>query len=152
MPVIERTVITGANIEDVYAYLADFSNAAEWDPGTESSVARDGGSPKVGQVYDLVVTWGDRSLDMEYQITALEAPHFIRLFGTGSTTTADDKMELTEVPDGGTAVTYTADIRLRGVLRLVEPFLRSKFKALGDEAEHNLRTQLARIPEGPSLG
>ena len=150
MPVIQRTIVTGATIEAAFAYLADFSNAAEWDPGTASSKARDGGPPKLGQIYDLVVTWGDRKLDMQYEIVELESPRLIRLLGEGSTTVADDTMALAPLPDGGTVVTYTADIRLRGPLRLVEPFLRSKFKSLGDEAERSMRAELERIAAGPT--
>ena len=45
MPILERTIATDAPIEEVFAYLADFSNGPEWDPGQESSIARDGGLP-----------------------------------------------------------------------------------------------------------
>mgnify|MGYP001812803329 FL=1 len=149
MPVIQRTIVTGAAIEEAFASLADFSNAADWDPGPESAKAQDDGSPRPGQVYDLVVTWGNRSLDMQYEIVELEEPRLIRLLGEGTTTSADDLMELAPLPDGGTVVTYTADIRLRGPLRLIEPLLRSKFKALGDEAERGMRTRLERIAADP---
>lgn len=145
MPTISRVITTEAPIDDVFAYLADFSNAAEWDPGTASSAPRDGGPPHVGEVYDLVVTWGSRSLDMQYELVDLEEPTLIKLVGDGSTTAAIDTMILTELPDGGTSVHYSADIRLKGVLRIAEPFLGSKFAALGDAAEREMGERLASL-------
>jgi len=145
MPKINRTVATGASVEDAFAFLADFSNAPAWDPGTETSVPREDGGPKAGLTYDLVVTWGERKLDMEYTITEFEQDAKIVLVGDGKTTTAVDTMTFVAVPDGGSAVTYEADIKLKGVLRLAEPFLGKKFKELGDEAEAGILRELRRI-------
>lgn len=143
MPLIERTVTTSLPLTETFAYLSDFSNAPEWDPGTATSVARDHEGPHVGQIYDLVVTWGKRSLEMTYEITALDPDRLLVLRGEGSTTTAVDTMEFSS--DGvTTSVVYRADIRLKGLLRFVEPFLSSKFKSLGDEAAYGLSTALAR--------
>ena len=148
MPKIVRTITTDAPIDRVFGYLADFSNAPEWDPGTKTAVPRDDDGPKLGQVYDLVVTWGDRELDMVYEITALKENRLVTLIGDGSTTHAVDTMEFSEVPDGGTSVTYIADIKLKGVLRLAEPFLGGKFKELGDHAEAGMAAQLNRLAAG----
>ncbi len=148
MPKIIRTITTDAPVERVFSYLADFSNNQEWDPGTETSVARDDGGPRLGQIYDLVVTFGDRELEMVYEITAFKENRLVTLVGDGSTTHAIDTMEFAEVPDGGTVVTYTADIKLKGLLRLAEPFLGGKFKELGDKAEAGMAAQLGRLAAG----
>ena len=50
--------------------------------------------------------------------------------------------------DGGTAVTYTADIKLKGLLRVAEPFLGSKFTELFDGAEAGISRQLAKLAAG----
>ena len=148
MPKVSRTITTEAPIEEVFAYLADFSNGPEWDPTQESSVARDDGGPRLGQIYDIVVEWGDRKLPMVYEVTAYKPNHMITLTGDGSTTHAIDTLEFTEVSDGGTAVTYNADIRLRGFLRVAEPFLGSKFNELFDNAEAGISQQLSKLAAG----
>jgi carbon monoxide dehydrogenase subunit G len=145
MPKLIRTITADAPIDEVFAYLADFSNGPEWDPGQESSVARDETGPRLGQIYDVMVLWGDRKLPMVYEVTAYKPNYMITLVGDGSTTHAVDTLEFAEVSDGGTAVTYTADIRLKGVLRLAEPFLGSKFKELADDAEAGIAAQLNRL-------
>lgn len=33
---VQRTVVVGKPVEQVVAYLADFANAVQWDPGTQS--------------------------------------------------------------------------------------------------------------------
>lgn len=148
MPKLVRTITTDAPIDRVFPYLADFETNAEWDPGTVSAVARDDDGPKLGQTYDLVVTFGDRTLDMVYEITALKENRLVTIIGDGSTTRAIDTMEFSEVPDGGTSVTYIADIRLKGLLRLAEPFLKRRFDELADKAEAGMAAQLSRLAAG----
>lgn len=148
MPKTTRTITTAAPLDEVFAYMADFSNGPEWDPTQESSVAREEGGPKLGQVYDIVVRWGDREVPMVYEVTAFKPNHMITLVGDGSTTHAVDTLEFTEVSDGGTAVTYTADIKLKGLLRLAEPFLGSKFNELFENAEAGIAQQLNKLAAG----
>ena len=148
MPTINRTVTTPLPIDVVFPYLADFSNAEDWDPGTSSSQARDGHEPAVGTVYDLVVTFGSRTLPMTYEITDLDQNKRVVLVGDGSTTHAVDTMTFSPTTDNGTIVTYEAVIRLKGLLRLAEPFLGKTFEQLGDEAELGLNTALAALGSG----
>lgn len=145
MPRITRTIITEKPREAVFSYLADFSNATEWDPGTEQSEPRHPGGAMPGQVYDLVVTWGSRTLPMVYETTVLEPGERVTFVGDGSTTRAIDTLTFNELPNGGTEVTYTADITLKWPYRIAEPFLGRKFTELGDEAETSLRRALAKL-------
>ena len=92
MPRITRTIITEKPREAVFSYLADFSNATEWDPGTEQSEPRHPGGAMPGQVYDLVVTWGSRTLPMVYETTVLEPGERVTFVGDGSTTRAIDTL------------------------------------------------------------
>lgn len=148
MPTLQRTITTDAPIDRAFTYLADFSNGPEWDPGQESSVARSDSGPQLGQEYDVMVLWGSRRLPMVYEITAIDPPYVVTLVGEGSTTKAIDTLEFVESPDGGTAVTYTADIKLKGLLRLAEPFLGAKFTELADHAEAGISRQLALLASG----
>jgi hypothetical protein len=59
-----------------------------------------------------------------------------------------DTLEFVEVSDGGTAVTFTANIQLKGTRRLAEPFLRSKLTELADHAEAGIFQQLSRLAAG----
>ncbi len=143
MPLIDRTITTSRSRSEVFAYLADFANAAEWDPGTTESIPRDASGPKMGQIYDLIITWGSRTFPMVYETTELIPNELVRFAGDGSTTRAIDTLSFEDLPNGGTKVLYSADITLKWPYRITEPFLGSKFRQLGDEAEESLTRVLA---------
>jgi hypothetical protein len=145
MPRIARTITTDKPRDEVFSYLADFSNAVHWDPGTEQSTPRDADGPKVGQVYDLVVVWGSRKLPMVYETTELVQGDRVTFVGDGSTTRAVDTLTFTDLSDGGTRVAYSADISLKWPYRISEPFLGAKFVELGDEAEESLTRVLSSL-------
>lgn len=141
---IQRTVETTAAPAAVFAYLSDFRNTTEWDPGTVTTerVSGDGG---VGTVYRNVSEFNGRESELRYETVELVPERLIRLKGEGKAVHADDTMELTPVAAGGTRVAYTADIRFKGLLKVAEPFLGKAFKKLGDEAEAGLREALAKL-------
>ncbi len=47
---LQKTIVVGKPLDDVFAYLSDFTTTTEWDPGTETTVLQrgDGG---VGTTY-----------------------------------------------------------------------------------------------------
>ena len=145
MPRIVRTITTDKPRGEVFSYLADFSNAIHWDPGTEQSIPRNADGAKLGQVYDLVVVWGSRRLPMVYETTELVPGERVAFVGDGSTTKAVDTLTFTDVSDGGTRVVYSADISLKWPYRISEPFLRTKFVEMGDEAEESLTRVLSSL-------
>ena len=70
---------------------------------------------------------------MEYRISVFELPRRVVLVGEGSGVSAVDEIRF--APAGtGTRIDYTADIRLGGVLRLIQPFLGQAFAKLGRSA------------------
>jgi uncharacterized protein YndB with AHSA1/START domain len=141
---ISRTVETTAAPAAVFAYLSDFSNTTEWDPGTieTTRVSGDGG---VGTVYRNVSEFNGNRSELTYETVELVPERRIALRGEGKAAHADDTMELTPTDGGGTRVDSPADIRFKGLLKLAEPFLGKAFKKLGDEAEAGLREALARL-------
>jgi carbon monoxide dehydrogenase subunit G len=141
---IQRTVETTAAPAAVFAYLSDFSNTTEWDPGTITTerVEGDGG---VGTVYRNVSEFNGKKSELRYEVVELVPERRFALEGEGKAAHADDLMEFEALPDGGTRVTYTADIRFKGALKVAEPFLGKAFKKLGDEAEAGMREALAKL-------
>lgn len=129
-----------------FAYVADWSRQAEWDPNTVSARRIGEGGPEVGARYALQVKVGPRSTLMEYRITELEAPSRIVLVGEGGGIRAEDVITFTEVP-GGTRVDYRADIELDGLLGLVQPLLGRGFSAIGRQAVEGLQRELDALAE-----
>ena len=78
---------------------------------------------------------------MEYRIAVFEPPTRVLLVGTGSGVSAVDDIRF-EPLAGGTRIDYTADIRLGGVLRFVQPFLGRAFANLGHNAVDGMQRTL----------
>ena len=104
-------VTTRLPAEAAFAYVADFSRQAEWDPNTRSSRRVDEGPLGVGARFALEVNVGGRSAPMEYRITEYDPPHRVVLIGEGSGVWSSDDISFTVIP-GGTRVDYVAEIKL----------------------------------------
>ena len=131
-------------IEDVFDLVGDFANTKDWDPGVEESEKITDGPIGVGTRYRVVAVFGGRRLPIEYRVTGWDPPRRVTLEGLGSTFRGIDAIGFEPTSSGGTRITYEADLRLRGPLRLVEPLMRRRFEQTGADAILGMRRALAR--------
>lgn len=144
MPTIERTVTTTAGIDEVWAFMSDFTTTEQWDPPTVSTVQTtgDGG---VGTRYENTSRVFGRETDIVYTVIDHEAPHLLRLRGESKTFTAEDTIAIS-VADGHTVVRYRADFTFTGATRLVTPLLNVGLQRIGDNAAERMAACLSTIP------
>jgi carbon monoxide dehydrogenase subunit G len=128
---------------ETFAYLADFAHAAEWDPGIAEARRLTPPPTAVGSRFEVIALFRGRRQRFEYVVTAFEEGRRVALRGEGEKARSDDVITVSP-QDAGTRVAYEADIRLKGVLRVAEPFLRSTFRRLGDDALDGLAARLSR--------
>jgi carbon monoxide dehydrogenase subunit G len=133
MPRLHETIDTTLPRDDAFAFVADFANAEQWDPGVASSVRLDAGPVGLGARYRLGIRMRGRVAPMEYRITAYEPSRRVVLTGVGSGVSAIDEIRF-EATASGTRIDYTADIRLGGWMRLVEPFAGGAFRKIATDA------------------
>lgn len=138
---LEETTTVSTPIDAAFAYVSEFSNIADWDPGTKTAVKRGEGPPRVGLAYDLVTVFKGTESDMVYTITELDAPHRIVLAGTGQRIDATDTISMREA-GGATEITYVAELSFKGLARFAEPFLGSALDELGKGAITGLEKAL----------
>ena len=143
MITIQETVTTPRPRPAVFAYVADFTKVAEWDPGIRSSVrvAGDGG---VGTRYEVGATFAGRVIPMTYEVVEHAVPSRIVLRGLAPTVEAVDAISFEDLPGGGTRVAYRADFTLRGGLRYFGFLMKPLFGRLGRKAIGGLREALNR--------
>jgi carbon monoxide dehydrogenase subunit G len=127
----------------VFAYLADFENSAEWDPGVVEARRLTGGPTAVGSRFELIALFRGKRQRFEYVVTEYEEGRKIALHGRGEKARSDDVIAV-DGADGRTRIAYEADLRLEGLYRLAEPFLRTTFVRMGDDALDGLAAALAR--------
>jgi carbon monoxide dehydrogenase subunit G len=146
--VLRERIDTSLPIDPAFAFVADFGNAARWDPGVASSVRLDDGPLRVGARFQLGIRMRGRVAPMEYEITAFEPGHRVVLAGRGSGVIATDDITFRSSPTGGTAIEYVADIRLRGFLRLLQPVAGGAFRRIAQNARAGMQRtldELARV-------
>jgi carbon monoxide dehydrogenase subunit G len=144
VPVLYERLWTRLPIERAFPFVADFANAALWDPGTATAVRIDEGPVGVGARYRLGVRMGNAVRAMEYRITAYEPPRRVVLAGTGSGVSATDEITFRSETDG-TRIEYRADIRLTGLVALLTPFVGRQLATIARQAREGMQLALDRL-------
>jgi carbon monoxide dehydrogenase subunit G len=102
-------------------------------------------------VYQVQADFRGKTMPFTYTVTEFEANRRIVLDGVGEKATSLDTIAFEPQGDGGTRITYTADFKLKGVLRVAEPFLGGTFRTLARKALDGLAAELgagATAPDG----
>lgn len=141
---LHEEIETPLPLDVAFPFVADFANSSRWDPGVRSSEAVDPGPPAVGARYRLIVQMGGRFAPMEYRVSALEPMSRVVLTGSGSGVSAVDEIRF-ERSGTGTHIDYTADIRLGGLLRLVQPLLGGSFRKIAKDALAGMEKTLSEM-------
>jgi carbon monoxide dehydrogenase subunit G len=132
----------------VAAYLEDFSNTEEWDPGTLRCRRLDQGPLAVGARWENTSRFRGRESTLQYRLVTRE-PHRLVFRGDNRTVTATDDIAIR--PHGaGSLVTYRATLNFHGLFRFAEPVLRGSFERLADAVQARLPHVLDSLPPGPA--
>jgi hypothetical protein len=141
MTTFQATIATTRSPEDAFAYLARFSNAAQWDPSVTEARDASEGELGVGSAFDLVIEFSGRTVPVTYRITSFDAPRSVTLDGVTPKFKSHDV--ITVAPSAtGSEVTYTATLTLTGVWRLAEPIAGRAFRKSADLAIAGLEREL----------
>ena len=87
--IVARTLTVERPVAEVFAYVSDFTNTEEWDPGTVRTtlVSGEGG---VGTTYHNVSRFLGRHTELTYVVTEVKAPFLLLLRGENKTVVAHD--------------------------------------------------------------
>jgi hypothetical protein len=145
----QATVPSRLGAAETFDYLARFSNAAQWDPGTLAAEQIDPGPVLAGTRFRLTVAFGGRGMPLTYRITRYQPPREVVLEAANGLLRGTDRIVVTDgdgVSDGdgdGVSVRYEAEVVLRGPLRWLDPLLRRGFDTVGERAAAGLALALA---------
>jgi NAD(P)-dependent dehydrogenase (short-subunit alcohol dehydrogenase family) len=145
------TVLSTRSAEDTFDYLAEFSNAAEWDPGVAGSRRLDDGPVGPDSSFRLEVRVGPRAVPLTYRVVAYERPHRVVLLGETGTLRSEDTVTVVSDGRGRSILTYDAELELLGPLAPLTPLLALPFRRIGDRGLAGLRRVLS-APLEPSPG
>ncbi|MEV7401801.1 SRPBCC family protein [Streptomyces sp. NPDC091267] len=139
---VERQVTVRRPLAEVVRYLADFSHAVDWDPGTQECTRTDGGPVTEGAKWHNVSEFRGRRTELTYRLVTMTDDHLV-FVGENKTATSRDDLSFRAVGES-TVITYRATIRFHGLARLADPFLRREFERLGDEITTSMPAALHR--------
>ena len=134
-------VRTARTPQKAFAYMADLRNFTEWDPGVKAVKQVEGSGGGLDAVFDVTVAGPVLDLTLRYVTEEHDTPRNLLVVARSLIFTSLDR--ITVEPDGtGSIVTYDADLRLNGPLRIGDLGLRLVFDRIGDRAAAGLRRVL----------
>lgn len=134
------TVACGQSADDVFTYLADFSSVSEWDPSITSAEHSSGGDPRtVGATFHVATA---SKVALDYTTLELQRPSRIVVRGENNSLISLDTIVISDRGDSGCAVTYAAELELKGLRKLADPILQLAFQRVGNRARDGLRAKL----------
>ena len=143
----EASLHAPLGIEEVFAYLSDFSTTKEWDPGVAEAVPLQEGEVRVGSEFRLTATFLGRTVPLTYEVVECHPPLVVGFRGENATAISRDRIVL-EPAGEGTRISYRAELKLKGLARVADPLLAIAFNRTGDRALASLSETLgARAAE-----
>lgn len=142
----ERSVTVPCPIDETFAFVSSFDNAAKWDPRTYEAANTTAGPVGVGTRFvlrggalketivrrlhlPLVLV----STKLPYDITEFDAPRRFVMVGENPFYRYDDHISFTADGDD-THVHYAATLDLKGPMRIFSWILQRQFRKIGDDA------------------
>ena len=136
MSTVSRTFSVDPPPEAVIPYLADFSHAEQWDPGTVRCVRSDEGPVVVGSSWHNTSKIAGISTELTYTLEQLTGERIV-LVGRNDTATSTETIDV--IRSGtGSSITYTNEVQFNGAAKLVAPLAKPVFEKLGNDTEKQL--------------
>jgi Polyketide cyclase / dehydrase and lipid transport len=126
---------------DAFAYMADFTNAARWDPSVSRAERVGDGPIGAGSEFDLVARFGGKDVPLRYRAVEHVPPSRVVLETHRPGFTSRDTITIAQAA-GGSTVHYDAVLEFSGFRRLLDPLLNLLFARVGARAGAGLRTEL----------
>jgi hypothetical protein len=142
MPHYTDDVTSSLGREDLFDYMADFTNAVRWDPGTKSARRLDEGAIGVGSRFELVVEFLGRESPFVYEIVEYERPEKVVLRAESDASSLLDTMTVKPGLDDASVLTYDARLELKGVRKLLNPVMAVLFRRLCEKGKEGLEREL----------
>ena len=139
---VERVIETACPIERAFDFVADFSTTEEWDPGIPSARRLD--DRPIGPAAASSCSRGSARPSRRSSTRSPPSirPTSVTFVGDGKHFQGHRRDLVRPGQDGGTRVTYVADLGLKGLSSLALPFIRGRLDEMSDRAVAGLKTAL----------
>jgi hypothetical protein len=119
-----QTITVDRPIGDVFAFLADGMNEPAWRPGVTDVSHVAGTGPGVGATYKQTLKGpGGRAIPGDFRITRYDEPTRLDFEVIAGPARPTGRYDLVEKGPGSTEVTFTLDLKPRGLMVLMTPMI-----------------------------
>ena len=140
MPVYSRTITVNTDIESAFNFTADFRNLDKWNEGDDAELITK--EPlREGSLFKVKTHFNNREMVLDYEIIEWGAPLRASLRTETNNFEIVDTIFLSANAKG-TELTYSIDIKYKGIFILVGLFFGPMFKKLMDTNIKNLEEVL----------
>jgi len=140
MPVYSRTITVNTDIESAFNFTADFRNLDKWNEGDDAELITK--EPlREGSVFKVKTQFNNREMVLDYEIIEWGAPLRASLRTETNNFEIVDTIFLSANAKG-TELTYSIDIKYKGIFIIIGLFFGPMFKKLMDTNIKNLEEVL----------
>jgi|TARA_B100001079_G_scaffold259279_1_gene258300 hypothetical protein len=140
MPVYSRTITVNTDIESAFNFTADFRNLDKWNEGDDAELITK--EPlREGSVFKVKTHFNNREMVLDYEIIEWGAPLRASLRTETNNFEIVDTIFLSANAKG-TELTYSIDIKYKGIFIIIGLFFGPMFKKLMDTNIKNLEEVL----------
>ncbi len=136
MPTVSRTFSVSPPPNRVVEYLKDFSNAEQWDPGTVRCTRNGSGPIGEGSSWHNVSKIVGVTAELTYTLERLSDSELV-FVGKNKSSTSIDTISI-DAEDGGSVLTYRADLEMHGLAKLLNPVMKVVFEKLANDTEKQM--------------
>lgn len=140
---VSRTFTVQRPRDEVVAYLRDFANATEWDPGTQACEQIGSDPIAEGTRWHNESKLFGMSTSLTYELT-VDSPDHLVFTGRNKTATSVDDLSFRSEDAHSTVITYRAHVDFNGLARLADPVAQLAFQRLAD----TVPKQMTRVLTG----
>jgi carbon monoxide dehydrogenase subunit G len=135
---VERSIVINLPAEEIFAYVTDVDNLAEWSSAVIAVRKTSPGTMCVGETFRGTIRFLGRSLDTTFDIVEFEPGHHLTIKSTSGVAPCVFCYRFVPVEGGETNVTLEAAIQVTGEpVKLAEPVLAGVVRR---QIEHDLLT------------
>ncbi len=140
---VERRAVIGASPAEVFAYLSDLNNLADWQSGVVEARLTSGGEMRVGTTAIVARELMGQRMEAPLTVTAYEPPRRLAIGSEVSGVKANATLDLAPVAGGeATDLAFAMEIRGSLLTGFMEPMIAS---AAGGDIDASLQRVQARF-------
>ncbi len=140
MPTVSRTFSVSTPPDRVIDYLKDFSNAEQWDPGTQSCTREGDGPIEVGATWHNVSKIVGVTAELTYTLNTLSNRTLV-FVGRNDSSTSVDTITV-DASGAGSVITYRADLEMKGAAKLLSPAMKIVFERIANDTAKQMTSVL----------